>query len=53
MRIIKQDRPVLTHKRYLERPRLVPGERSIGLFRRWARQFYPVHPVCPEANPVD
>ncbi|MFJ9459204.1 aromatic ring-hydroxylating dioxygenase subunit alpha [Kitasatospora sp. NPDC101447] len=47
VRIIKQDRPVLAHKRYLEQPRLVPGERSIGLFRRWARQFY------PEANPAD
>ncbi|MBD0691899.1 aromatic ring-hydroxylating oxygenase subunit alpha [Streptomyces sp. CBMA123] len=42
VRIIKQDRPVLAHKRYLAQPRLVPGERSIGLFRRWARQFYPV-----------
>ncbi|MFJ6621605.1 aromatic ring-hydroxylating dioxygenase subunit alpha [Kitasatospora sp. NPDC091335] len=41
VRIIKQDRPVLAHKRYLTQPRLVPGERSIGLFRRWARQFYP------------
>ncbi|MFE3877180.1 aromatic ring-hydroxylating dioxygenase subunit alpha [Kitasatospora sp. NPDC059146] len=41
VRIIKQDRPVLAHKRYLAQPRLVPGERSIGLFRRWARQFYP------------
>ncbi|MEE1785353.1 Rieske 2Fe-2S domain-containing protein [Streptomyces sp. SP17BM10] len=40
VRIIKQDRPVLAHKRYLAQPRLVPGERSIGLFRRWARQFY-------------
>ncbi|MEV7021276.1 Rieske 2Fe-2S domain-containing protein [Kitasatospora sp. NPDC093558] len=40
VRIIKQDRPVLAHKRYLPQPRLVPGERSIGLFRRWARQFY-------------
>ncbi|MFE4393587.1 MULTISPECIES: aromatic ring-hydroxylating oxygenase subunit alpha [Streptomycetaceae] len=45
VRIIKQDRPVLDHKRYLAQPRLVPGERSIGLFRRWARQFYPgFHP---------
>ncbi|MFI6157020.1 aromatic ring-hydroxylating dioxygenase subunit alpha [Kitasatospora sp. NPDC051170] len=41
VRIIKQDRPVLEHKRYLPHPHLVPGERSIGLFRRWARQFYP------------
>ncbi|MFG2912369.1 aromatic ring-hydroxylating dioxygenase subunit alpha [Kitasatospora sp. NPDC048298] len=45
VRIIKQDRPVLAHKRYLAQPRLVPGERSIGLFRRWTRQFYPgFHP---------
>ncbi|MFI2611685.1 Rieske 2Fe-2S domain-containing protein [Kitasatospora sp. NPDC018619] len=41
VRILAQDRPVLAHKRYLAQPRLVPGERSIGLFRRWARQFYP------------
>ncbi|MGW1176048.1 aromatic ring-hydroxylating oxygenase subunit alpha [Kitasatospora sp. NPDC002543] len=41
VRILEQDRPVLAHKRYLAQPRLVPGERSIGLFRRWARQFYP------------
>ncbi|MEU9078102.1 Rieske 2Fe-2S domain-containing protein [Kitasatospora sp. NPDC048538] len=49
VRIIKQDRPVLAHKRYLAQPRLVPGERSIGLFRRWARQFYP--DLAPEADP--
>ncbi|WP_316527186.1 aromatic ring-hydroxylating oxygenase subunit alpha [Kitasatospora brasiliensis] len=41
VRIIGQDRVVLAHKRYLAQPRLVPGERSIGLFRRWAGQFYP------------
>ncbi|MFD7904426.1 Rieske 2Fe-2S domain-containing protein [Kitasatospora sp. NPDC059747] len=40
VRVVKQDRPVLAHKRYLAQPRLVPGERSIGLLRRWARQFY-------------
>nr|BFD93679.1 Rieske 2Fe-2S domain-containing protein [Kitasatospora sp. Xyl93] len=45
VRIIKQDRPVLAHKRYLAQPRLAPGERSIGLFRHWAQQFYPgFHP---------
>ncbi|MFJ9697059.1 aromatic ring-hydroxylating dioxygenase subunit alpha [Kitasatospora sp. NPDC101183] len=41
VRIVKQDQPVLEHKRYLDRPRLVPGERSIGVFRRWTKQFYP------------
>ncbi|MER7753161.1 hypothetical protein [Kitasatospora sp. NPDC097643] len=41
VRIVKQDRPVLDHKRYLAQPRLVPGERTIGLFGHWARQFYP------------
>ncbi|GHF51723.1 (2Fe-2S)-binding protein [Kitasatospora xanthocidica] len=51
VRIIKQDRPVLAHKRYLAQPRLVPGERSIGLFRRWARQFYPDAPA-PSAHPA-
>lgn len=59
VRIIKQDRPVLAHKRYLAQPRLVPGERSIGLFRRWARQFYEAGAeVCPadplaDATPAD
>lgn len=36
MRIIKQDRPVPARERHLAQPPLVPGERSIGLFRRWA-----------------
>lgn len=45
VRITKQDRPVLAHQRHLAQPRLVPGERSTGLFHRWARQFYPgFHP---------
>lgn len=52
VRIIKQDRPVLAHKRYLAQPRLVPGERSIGLFRRWARQFYPEGAAVPEGSGV-
>ncbi|MET8540436.1 Rieske 2Fe-2S domain-containing protein [Kitasatospora sp. NPDC004799] len=52
VRIIEQDRPVLAHKRYLAQPRLVPGERSIGLFRRWARQFYPEPAPGFHAEPV-
>ena len=37
----KQDFPIWENKRYLERPALAEGDGPIGLYRRWARQFYP------------
>ena len=36
----KQDFPIWENKRYRERPALAVGDGPIGLYRRWARQFY-------------
>jgi nitrite reductase/ring-hydroxylating ferredoxin subunit len=36
----RQDFPIWENKRYLERPALAAGDGPIGLYRRWARQFY-------------
>jgi nitrite reductase/ring-hydroxylating ferredoxin subunit len=36
----KQDFPIWEHKRYRERPALAVGDGPIGLYRRWAQQFY-------------
>jgi hypothetical protein len=36
----RQDFPIWENKRYLERPALALGDGPIGLYRRWARQFY-------------
>lgn len=35
-----QDFPIWENKRYVERPALAVGDGPIGLYRRWARQFY-------------
>jgi nitrite reductase/ring-hydroxylating ferredoxin subunit len=35
-----QDFPIWEHKAYRERPALAVGDGPIGLYRRWARQFY-------------
>lgn len=35
------DFPIWNHKRYQQPPRLAHGDGPIGLFRRWARRFYP------------
>ena len=40
-RQLEQDIPVWENKRYLSRPVLCDGDGPIGLFRTWARQFYP------------
>lgn len=40
-RQIEEDRPIWENKVYIEHPPLVAGERAIGVFRAWARQFYP------------
>ncbi|MGH3028449.1 MAG: Rieske 2Fe-2S domain-containing protein [Gaiellaceae bacterium] len=36
----KADFPIWEHKQYRERPALALGDGPIGLYRRWARQFY-------------
>ncbi|MFE7595404.1 Rieske 2Fe-2S domain-containing protein [Kitasatospora sp. NPDC057512] len=43
-RIIRQDVPIWDHKRYEPRPRLAAGDQSVGVYRHWARQFYPSGP---------
>ncbi len=40
-RQLEQDIPVWENKVYLNRPVLCDGDGPIGLFRTWARQFYP------------
>jgi nitrite reductase/ring-hydroxylating ferredoxin subunit len=39
-REVEQDFTIWTHKRYVERPPLVSGDGPVGLYRKWARQFY-------------
>jgi nitrite reductase/ring-hydroxylating ferredoxin subunit len=38
----RQDFPIWENKRYLPRPALADGDGPIGMYRRWARQFYGV-----------
>ncbi|OLZ67472.1 hypothetical protein AV521_24230 [Streptomyces sp. IMTB 2501] len=38
---VRQDLRIWNTKRYEPRPRLAAGDETIGLFRHWARQFYP------------
>lgn len=40
-RQIEEDVPIWENKIYVERPLLVDGDGPIGIFRSWARQFYP------------
>jgi 3-ketosteroid 9alpha-monooxygenase subunit A len=40
-RQLEEDKPIWEHKAYLERPLLSEGDGPIGVFRRWARTFYP------------
>ena len=47
-RQLEQDIPIWENKLYLDRPVLCDGDGPIGLFRLWAKQFYPV-PEVPEA----
>jgi len=37
---VLQDREIWAHRRYLEHPGLVAGDGSLGMFRRYVRQFY-------------
>lgn len=36
-----QDFPIWENKAYVSSPRLAKGDGPIGLYRKWARQFYP------------
>ncbi|MFD5793360.1 aromatic ring-hydroxylating dioxygenase subunit alpha [Streptomyces diastatochromogenes] len=38
---VRQDLRIWNTKRYEPRPRLAANDEGIGLFRHWARQFYP------------
>ena len=44
---IEQDIPIWENKIYVHPPVLVDGDGPIGLFRRWAKQFYA---GAPEAS---
>lgn len=37
---VAQDFRIWEHKRYVDRPALADGDGPVGLYRRWARQFY-------------
>jgi hypothetical protein len=39
-RQLEQDIPVWENKIFLARPLICDGDGPIGMFRRWARQFY-------------
>jgi len=48
-RQLEQDIPIWEHKVYLDRPVLCDGDGPIGLFRKWARQFYSTPAQAGEA----
>ena len=51
----QQDFRIWGNKRYLEQPALAAGDGPIGIYRRWARQFYeePAGTVeLPAAEPL-
>ena len=39
-REVGQDLDVWSYKRYIEKPILAKGDGPIGIYRRWAAQFY-------------
>jgi len=39
-RQLNQDIPIWENKRYVNPPLLCDGDGPIGMFRKWARQFY-------------
>ncbi len=43
-RQLEQDIPIWENKIYIHPPVLVDGDGPIGMFRRWAKQFYEGHP---------
>jgi nitrite reductase/ring-hydroxylating ferredoxin subunit len=44
---VRKDLPIWAHKRRLARPALIAGDGPIGVYRKFARQFYP--PAAPGA----
>lgn len=48
-RQVEQDIQVWEHKKFLARPLLCEGDGPIGLFRKWARQFYPTQTLRARA----
>jgi phenylpropionate dioxygenase-like ring-hydroxylating dioxygenase large terminal subunit len=38
---VEQDLDIWQHKTYLEKPALAAGDGPVGMYRRWASQFYP------------
>jgi phenylpropionate dioxygenase-like ring-hydroxylating dioxygenase large terminal subunit len=42
---VKQDFQIWERKTYLARPALADGDGPVGLYRKWARQFYDEDPV--------
>jgi nitrite reductase/ring-hydroxylating ferredoxin subunit len=64
LKITQADRPIWQHKRYVPHPRLSHADGPIGVYRHWARQFYPsatvaaandsgtANGVCADAVPV-
>jgi nitrite reductase/ring-hydroxylating ferredoxin subunit len=41
VRVIRQDIPIWSNKKYNPTPSLAPGERNVAEFRSWRHQFYP------------
>ncbi|QDY79989.1 Rieske 2Fe-2S domain-containing protein [Streptomyces qinzhouensis] len=50
-----KDFPIWNHQLHTEHPRLAPGDGPIGLYRRWAQQFYtqPAETTAHDEPPHD
>ncbi|GLF97021.1 Rieske 2Fe-2S domain-containing protein [Streptomyces yaizuensis] len=48
-RDVSKDFAIWNHQLHTEHPRLAPGDGPIGLYRRWAQQFY-TEPAAAEAH---
>ena len=51
-RQLEQDIPIWENKIYVDPPLLVDGDGPIGVFRRWAKQFYTYPGGAPAAQPT-
>jgi hypothetical protein len=51
-RQLEQDIPIWENKVYIHPPVLVDGDGPIGLFRRWAKQFYAGAADASDSAPV-
>jgi hypothetical protein len=51
-RQLEQDIPIWENKIYIHPPVLVDGDGPIGLFRRWAKQFYSDPPAGAKLLPI-